>query len=61
MVPQETTLGSPRPRNSSVAWVMIAKITLPMKLMPTIEIKLGKISKVMMRQRGSPIISADFT
>lgn len=40
---------------------MIAKMTLPMKLMPTIEITLGKISNVMMRHCGSPIISADLT
>ena len=40
---------------------MTAKMTLPMKLMPTIEIRLGKISKAMMRQPGSPSISADFT
>ena len=60
-MPQETVLGSPRPRNSSVASVMTAKMTLPMKLMPTIEMRLGKISKAMMRQPGSPSISADFT
>ena len=40
---------------------MTAKITLPIKLMPTMEIKLGNTSKAMMRQLGSPSISADFT
>src|SRR5690349_15799533 len=60
-MPQETVLGSPRPRNSRVASVMTAKMTEPMKLMPTMEMTLGKISKVMMRQEGSPSISADLT
>ncbi|MCY1556492.1 hypothetical protein D9M68_932480 [compost metagenome] len=61
MIPQETVLGSPRPRNSSVASVITAKMTEPMKLMPTMEIRFGKISNSMMRQLGSPSISADFT
>ncbi len=51
-------LGSPKPRKDKLASVIIASNTQPIKLAPTIEIKLGKISTEMIRHDDSPNNSA---
>lgn len=61
MVPQFQSEPPPMPMNARVISVITAKMTVPTKLLAITAVRLGRISKMMIRQVFSPVARAAST